>query len=92
MEVLQSIGQFFARWLAQLETTFVEKQRLIILPRPTASMPNVATDLSLMLCVVLSGLGTKATCHRSSLKSMVMPSNFNTHGDHLWSAFSAKTS
>ena len=24
MEALQSIGQFFARWLAQLETTFVD--------------------------------------------------------------------
>ena len=31
MEVLQSIGQFFARWLAQLETTFVEKQRCLLL-------------------------------------------------------------
>lgn len=31
MEVLQSIGQFFARWLAQLETTFVEKQRYLLL-------------------------------------------------------------
>ena len=30
MEVLQSIGQFFARWLAQLETTFVEKQRYLL--------------------------------------------------------------
>lgn len=31
MEALQSIGQFFARWLAQLETTFVEKQRYLLL-------------------------------------------------------------
>lgn len=31
MEALQSIGQFFARWLAQLETTFVEKQRCLLL-------------------------------------------------------------
>lgn len=31
MEVLQSIGQFFARWPAQLETTFVEKQRYLLL-------------------------------------------------------------
>lgn len=31
MEVLQSIGQFFAWWLAQLETTFVEKQRYLLL-------------------------------------------------------------
>ena len=31
MEVLQSIGQFFARWLAQLEATFVEKQRYLLL-------------------------------------------------------------
>ena len=31
MEVLQSIGRFFARWLAQLETTFVEKQRYLLL-------------------------------------------------------------
>lgn len=31
MEVLQSIGQFSARWLAQLETTFVEKQRYLLL-------------------------------------------------------------
>lgn len=31
MEALQSIGQFFARWLAQLETTFVEKQRYFLL-------------------------------------------------------------
>ena len=31
MEVLQSIGQFFARWLAQLETTFVEQQRYLLL-------------------------------------------------------------
>ena len=31
MEVLQSIGQFFARWLARLETTFVEKQRYLLL-------------------------------------------------------------
>lgn len=31
MEVLQSIGQFFARWMAQLETTFVEKQRYLLL-------------------------------------------------------------
>lgn len=31
MEDLQSIGQFFARWLAQLETTFVEKQRYLLL-------------------------------------------------------------
>ena len=31
MEILQSIGQFFARWLAQLETTFVEKQRYLLL-------------------------------------------------------------
>lgn len=31
MEVLQSIGQFFARRLAQLETTFVEKQRYLLL-------------------------------------------------------------
>ena len=31
MEVLQSIGQFSARWLAQLEATFVEKQRYLLL-------------------------------------------------------------
>lgn len=31
MEVLQSIGQFFARWLAQLEATFIEKQRYLLL-------------------------------------------------------------
>lgn len=31
MEALQSIGQFFARWLAQLEATFVEKQRYLLL-------------------------------------------------------------
>lgn len=31
MEALQSIGQFFARWLAQLETTFIEKQRYLLL-------------------------------------------------------------
>lgn len=31
MEALQSIGQFFARWLTQLETTFVEKQRYLLL-------------------------------------------------------------
>lgn len=31
MEALQSIGQFFARWLAQLETIFVEKQRYLLL-------------------------------------------------------------
>lgn len=31
MEVLQSIGQLFARWLAQLEATFVEKQRYLLL-------------------------------------------------------------
>lgn len=31
MEALQSIGQSFARWLAQLETTFVEKQRYLLL-------------------------------------------------------------
>lgn len=31
MEALQSIGQFFARWLDQLETTFVEKQRYLLL-------------------------------------------------------------
>ena len=31
MEALQSIGQFLARWLAQLETTFVEKQRYLLL-------------------------------------------------------------
>ena len=31
MEVLQSIGQFFTRWLAQLEATFIEKQRYLLL-------------------------------------------------------------
>lgn len=31
MEVLQSIGQFFARWLAQVEATFIEKQRYLLL-------------------------------------------------------------
>ena len=31
MEVLQSIGQFFARWLAQMEATFIEKQRYLLL-------------------------------------------------------------
>lgn len=31
MEALQSIGQFFARWLAQLEATFIEKQRYLLL-------------------------------------------------------------
>lgn len=31
MEILQRIGQFFARWLAQLETTFLEKQRYLLL-------------------------------------------------------------
>ena len=31
MSALQSIGQFFALWLAQLETTFVEKQRYLLL-------------------------------------------------------------
>lgn len=31
MEALQSIGQFFARWLAQMEATFIEKQRYLLL-------------------------------------------------------------
>ena len=31
MDILRQIGQFFARWLAQLETTFLEKQRYLLL-------------------------------------------------------------
>ena len=31
MSIFQQIGQFFAHWLAQLETTFLEKQRYLLL-------------------------------------------------------------
>lgn len=31
MSIFQQIGQFFARWLAQLEATFIEKQRYLLL-------------------------------------------------------------
>lgn len=31
MSIFQQIGQFFARWLAQLEATFLEKQRYLLL-------------------------------------------------------------
>lgn len=31
MDILRQIGQFFSRWLAQLETTFLEKQRYLLL-------------------------------------------------------------
>ena len=55
MEVLQSIGQFFARWLAQLETTFVEKQRYLLL---VDGLKNtlIITAGALVICVVIGSL------------------------------------
>lgn len=50
MEVLQSIGQFFARWLAQLEATFVEKQRYLLL------VDGLKNTLVITLCALVIGV------------------------------------
>ena len=50
MEALQSIGQFFARWLAQLETTFVEKQRYLLL------VDGLKNTLVITLCALVIGV------------------------------------
>ena len=50
MEALQSIGQFFARWLAQLEATFVEKQRYLLL------VDGLKNTLVITLCALVIGV------------------------------------
>lgn len=50
MEALQSIGQFFARWLAQLEATFIEKQRYLLL------VDGLKNTLVITLCALVIGV------------------------------------
>ena len=45
MELIQNIGQALARWGQQLQQTFIEKQRYMLLGRVT-SMERAATMIS----------------------------------------------
>ena len=55
MEALQSIGQFFARWLAQLDTTFVQKQRYLLLLDGLKNT-HIITAGALVIGVVIGSL------------------------------------
>lgn len=49
-EYFQQIGQFFARWLAQLEATFIEKQRYLLL------VDGLKNTLVITLCALVIGV------------------------------------
>ena len=50
MSIFQQIGQFFARWLAQLEATFIEKQRYLLL------VDGLKNTLVITLCALVIGV------------------------------------
>ena len=50
MSIFQQIGQFFARWLAQLEATFIEKQRYLLL------VDGLKNTLIITLCALVIGV------------------------------------
>lgn len=50
MSIFQQTGQFFARWLAQLEATFIEKQRYLLL------VDGLKNTLVITLCALVIGV------------------------------------
>lgn len=50
MSIFQQIGQFFVRWLAQLEATFIEKQRYLLL------VDGLKNTLVITLCALVIGV------------------------------------
>lgn len=50
MSIFQQIGQFFARWLVQLEATFIEKQRYLLL------VDGLKNTLVITLCALVIGV------------------------------------
>lgn len=50
MSIFQQIGQFFARWLAQQEATFIEKQRYLLL------VDGLKNTLVITLCALVIGV------------------------------------
>lgn len=50
MSIFQQIDQFFARWLAQLEATFIEKQRYLLL------VDGLKNTLVITLCALVIGV------------------------------------